>query len=171
MARIATRQAASGLLSGLVGSAFGSYFGGGGSTVGTSGFSENLSPVSYGGGRAVGGGVAPNTFYEVNEKGPELFNQGGRSFLMTGAAGGSVTPLNAGGGPGIAAMSGGGGTTVNLSLPIMVMTDEESGRPEGAELDTEAFQRNMQERMRTVAKEEIAKSWRQGGVSSRNLKG
>ena len=171
MARIATRQAASGLLSGLVGSAFGSYFGGGGSTVGTSGFSENLAPVSYGGGRAAGGGVAPNTLYEVNEKGPELFNQGGRSFLMTGAAGGSVTPLNAGGGPGIAAMSGGGGTTVNLSLPIMVMTDEESGRPEGAELDTEAFQRNMQERMRTVAKEEIAKSWRQGGVSSRNVKG
>ena len=171
MARIAARQAASGLLSGLVGSAFGSYFGGGSSIVGTSGFSENLAPVSYGGGRAAGGGVAPNTLYEVNEKGPELFNQGGRSFLMTGAAGGSVTPLNAGGGSGIAAMSGVGGTTVNLSLPIMVMTDEESGRPEGAELDTEAFQRNMQERMRTVAKEEIAKSWRQGGVSSRNVKG
>lgn len=68
-------------------------------------------------------------------------------------------------------MRGGGGTSVSLSMPIMVMTDEESGRPEGAELDTEAFQRGMQERMRTVAKEEIAKSWRQGGVSSRNVKG
>ena len=65
----------------------------------------------------------------------------------------------------------GGGTSVSLSMPIMVMTDEESGRPDGAELDTEAFQRNMQERMRAVAKEEIAKSWRQGGVSSRNVKG
>lgn len=171
MARIATRQAATGLLSSIAGSAFGAYFGGGSTTVGSSGFSENLAPVSYGGGRASGGSVAPNTLYEVNEKGPELFSQDGKSFLMTGAAGGSVTPLSSAGGPGIAAMRGGGGTSVSLSMPIMVMTDEESGRPDGAELDTEAFQRNMQDRMRVVAKEEIAKSWRQGGVSSRNVKG
>ncbi len=171
MARIATRQAASGLLSSIAGSAFGAYFGGGGTTVGSSGFSENLAPVSYGGGRASGGSVAPNTLYEVNEKGPELFSQAGKTFLMTGAAGGSVTPLNSGGGPGIAAMRGGAGTSLSLNMPLIVMTDEESGRPEGAELDPEVFQRNMQERMRTVAKEEIAKSWRQGGVSSRNVKG
>ena len=169
MARIAARQAASSLLSSIVGSAFGSYFGGG-TNSGINGFSENLTAVGYGGGRASGGNVAPDTLYEVNEKGPELFSQGGKTFLMTGAAGGSVTPLNTGAGPGVAAM-GGGGTSVSLSMPIMVMTDEESGRPEGAELDTEAFQRNMQERMRTVAREEIAKSWRQGGVSSRNVKG
>ena len=92
------------------------------------------------------------------------------SLPRTEYSGGSVTPLNTGAGPGVAAM-GGGGTSVCLSMPIMVVTDEESGRPEGAELDTEAFQRNMQERMRTVAREEIAKSWRQGGVSSRNVKG
>ena len=171
MARIATRQAASGLLSSIAGSAFGAYFGGGSTTVGSSGFSENLAPVSYGGGRASGGSVAPNTLYEVNEKGPELFSQAGKTFLMTGAAGGSVTPLSSGGGPGIAAMRGGAGTSISLNMPLMVMTDEESGRPEGAELDPEVFQRNMQERMRTVAKEEIAKSWRQGGVSSRNVKG
>ena len=170
MARIAARQAASSLLSSIVGSAFGSYFGGG-TNSGINGFSENLTAVDYGGGRASGGNVAPDTLYEVNEKGPELFSQGGKTFLMTGAAGGSVTPLNTGAGPGVAAMGGGGGTSVSLSMPIMVMTDEESGRPEGAELDTEAFQRNMQERMRTVAREEIAKSWRQGGVSSRNVKG
>jgi len=170
MARIAARQAASGLLSSIVGSAFGAYFGGG-TNSGMNGFSENLTAVDYGGGRASGGNVAPNTLYEVNEKGPELFSQDGKTFLMTGAAGGSVTPLNTGAGPGVAAMGGGGGTSVSLSMPIMVMTDEESGRPEGAELDTEAFQRNMQERMRTVAREEIAKSWRQGGVSSRNVKG
>ena len=66
---------------------------------------------------------------------------------------------------------GGGGTSLSFNMPLMVMTDEESGRPDGAELDTEAFQRNMQDRMRVVAKEEIAKSWRQGGVSSRNVKG
>lgn len=168
MARIAARQAASGLLSSLVGSAFGAYFGGG-SGSGVTGFSD-YGQITTAPGRAAGGPVDPNSLYEVNEKGPELFSQGGRSYLMTGAAGGSVTPLNTGAGPGVAAM-GGGGTSVSLSMPIMVMTDEESGRPEGAELDTEAFQRNMQERMRTVAREEIAKSWRQGGVSSRNVKG
>lgn len=169
MARIAARQAASGLLSSLVGSAFGAYFGGG-SNSGVTGFSD-YGQITTAPGRAAGGPVDPNSLYEVNEKGPELFSQGGRSYLMTGAAGGSVTPLNTGAGPGVAAMGGGGGTSVSLSMPIMVMTDEESGRPEGAELDTEAFQRNMQERMRTVAREEIAKSWRQGGVSSRNVKG
>ncbi|MBM1198697.1 phage tail tape measure protein [Pseudomonas fragi] len=169
MARIATRQAASGLLSSIASTAFGAYFGGG-SNNGVSGFSE-YGEITTIPGRAAGGSVDPNSLYEVNEKGPELFSQGGRSYLMTGAAGGSVIPLNTGGGPGVAAMRGGGGTSVSLSMPIMVMTDEESGRPEGAELDTEAFQRGMQERMRTVAKEEIAKSWRQGGVSSRNVKG
>lgn len=169
MARIAARQAASGLLSSLVGSAFGAYFGGG-SGSGVTGFSD-YGQITTAPGRAAGGPVDPNSLYEVNEKGPELFSQGGRSYLMTGAAGGSVTPLNTGAGPDVAAMGGGGGTSVSLSMPIMVMTDEESGRPEGAELDTEAFQRNMQERMRTVAREEIAKSWRQGGVSSRNVKG
>ena len=168
MARIAARQAASGLLSSLVGSAFGAYFGGG-SGSGVTGFSD-YGQITTAPGRAAGGPVDPNSLYEVNEKGPELFSQGGRSYLMTGAAGGSVTPLNTGAGPGVAAM-GGSGTSVSLSMPIMVMSDEESGRPEGAELDTEAFQRNMQERMRTVAREEIAKSWRQGGVSSRNVKG
>lgn len=169
MARIAARQAASGLLSSLVGSAFGAYFGGG-SGSGVTGFSD-YGQITTAPGRAAGGPVDPNSLYEVNEKGPELFSQGGKTFLMTGAAGGSVTPLNTGAGPGVAALGGGGGTSVSLSMPIMVMTDEESGRPEGAELDTEAFQRNMQERMRTVAREEIAKSWRQGGVSSRNVKG
>ena len=72
---------------------------------------------------------------------------------------------------GVVAVGGGGGTSISLSMPIMLMTDEESGRPEGAELDTEAFQRNMQERMRSVAKEEIVKSWRQGGISNRSAKG
>ncbi|MCU1752145.1 phage tail tape measure protein [Pseudomonas sp. 6D_7.1_Bac1] len=185
MARIAARQASSALLSSLVGAGI-SYFTGsgtgatgaataGGAEAGAQSFGSQFdassASVNFGGGRASGGGVDPNTLYEVNEKGPELFSQGGRSYLMTGAAGGSVTPLTTGGGPGVAAMGGGGGTTVSLSMPIMVMTDQESGRPDGAELDTEAFQRNMQERMRTVAKEEIAKSWRQGGASYRQVKG
>ncbi|VVO79705.1 hypothetical protein PS870_01727 [Pseudomonas fluorescens] len=188
MARIATRQASSALLSSLVG-ATASYFGGGGGGGGGNGLaagsagaaSSNLGAsaggyngVDFSGYRAAGGPVDPNSMYQVNELGPELYSEGGKSYLMTGANGGSVTPLTTGGGPGMAAMTGrggGGGTSVSLTMPIMVMTDEESGKLDGDELDTELFQRNMQERMRTVAKEEIAKSWRQGGVSSRNVKG
>ena len=110
----------------------------------------------------------------MNELGPELYNEGGKSYLMTGANGGSVTPLTTGGGPGMSALTGrggGGGTSVSLTMPIMVMTDEESGKSDGDKLDTELFQRNMQERMRSVAKEEIAKSWRQNGVSRQNARG
>ncbi|MDR0189447.1 phage tail tape measure protein [Pseudomonas yamanorum] len=173
MARIATRQASSALLSSLVG-ATASYFTGTASTPTSAGSTQaGYTGVDFSGYRAAGGPVDPNSLYQVNELGPELYNEGGKSYLMTGANGGSVTPLTAGGGPGMAAMTGrgSGGTSVSLTMPIMVMTDEESGKSDGDELDTELFQRNMQERMRTVAKEEIAKSWRQGGVSSRNVKG
>jgi SLT domain-containing protein len=35
--------------------------------------------LSFGGGRAGGGSVAAGTFYEVNERGPELLTTGGRT--------------------------------------------------------------------------------------------
>lgn len=187
MARIATRQASSALLGSLVGAAAsylgGSAAGGGnGLAAGSAGAtSSNLGASSAGysgtylsGFRATGGPVEPNSLYQVNELGPELYNEGGKSYLMTGANGGSVTPLATGGGPGMSALTGrggGGGTSVSLTMPIMVMTDEESGKSDGDKLDTELFQRNMQERMRSVAKEEIAKSWRQNGVSRQNARG
>ena len=188
MARIATRQASSALLGSLVGAAA-SYFGGSaaagagnGMATGSAGaVSSNLGASQAGysstylsGFRATGGPVDPNSLYQVNELGPELYNEGGKSYLMTGANGGSVTPLTTGGGPGMSALTGrgvGGGTSVSLTMPIMVMTDEESGKSDGDKLDTELFQRNMQERMRSVAKEEIAKSWRQNGVSRQNARG
>nr|BFD43172.1 phage tail tape measure protein [Pseudomonas sp. FFPRI_1] len=170
MARIAARQAASSALSSLFGmaaSAASSYFGGPASAGSTQ---AGYTGVDFSGYRAAGGPVAPNSLYEVNELGPELYNEGGRSFLMTGANGGSVTPLTSGGGPGVAAMQGGGGVSISLSMPI-ILSEQEAGRPDGAEFDAELFQRNMESRTRQIAAEEIAKSWRQGGVSSRNLKG
>lgn len=193
MARIATRQAASGLLSSIAGSALGSYFGGGagnGLAAGSAGAtSSNLGASQAGYSSAyfqakggawdsgvqmfADGGVftnsivsKPTAFGMANGK-TGIMGEAGEEAIMplTRTANGKLGVMAVGGG------GGGGGTSVSLSMPIMVMTDEESGRPEGAELDTEAFQRNMQERMRTVAREEIAKSWRQGGVSSRNVKG
>lgn len=130
MARIASRQASSGILNAIIGAGT-NYFAGGGATAGAtaggaeagaqgfgSQFDASSASVSFGGGRATGGGVDPNTLYEVNEKGPELYSEGGKSFLMTGANGGSVTPLTSGGGPGVAASGGAGGSPqvyINIS--------------------------------------------------------
>lgn len=48
--------------------------------------------------RAIGGPVMPNSLYRVSENGPEMANIGGKSYLMTGSAGGSVTPTGQSGG-------------------------------------------------------------------------
>ena len=188
MARIATRQAASGILSSLVGlgvTAAGSYFGGGATSAGSTaaGYSPEAlagwSGVTQAKGGAWSGGVQMfadgGAFTNSVVSKPTAFGMAnGKTGVMGEAGDEAIMPLTrtANGKLGVMSVGGaGGGTSVSLSMPIMVMTDEESGRPDGAELDTEAFQRNMQERMRAVAKEEIAKSWRQGGVSSRNVKG
>ena len=186
MARIAARQASSALLSSLVGAAAG-YFGGGsspqsaGSTPG--GYSPEVidgwSGVQQAKGGAWDSGVQMfadgGAFTNTIVSKPTAFGMAnGKTGVMGEAGEEAIMPLTrtANGKLGVMAVGGGGGgTSLSFNMPIMVMTDEESGRPEGAELDTEAFQRNMQERMRAVAKEEIAKSWRQGGVSSRNVKG
>jgi lambda family phage tail tape measure protein len=127
LARIATRQATSGVLSTLFGigaTAAGSYSGGASTGSGaSSGFDYSLgsasSGLSYGGGRATGGDVAPNSLYQVNEVGPELFNQGGKSYLMTGANGGSVTPL----GSGAASVSAGAGGSSPIAVSIQISGD------------------------------------------------
>ncbi|WP_149086916.1 phage tail tape measure protein [Pseudomonas prosekii] len=131
MARIATRQASSALLSTLVGAAT-NYFTGSGSTNGFASGSAGAASsaagasqagyanVDFSGYRAAGGPVAPNSLYEVNELGPELYSEGGRSFLMTGANGGSVTPLTSGGGPAFTATSNGGGSGGGTVISIQV---------------------------------------------------
>ena len=187
MARIASRQAASGILSSLVGvgvSAAGAYFGGGTASAGSTqgGYSPEImdgwSGIQQAKGGAWDAGVQMfadgGAFTNSIVSKPTAFGMtNGKTGVMGEAGEEAIMPLTrtASGKLGVMAVGGGGGTSLSLSMPLMVMTDEESGRPEGAELDTEAFQRNMQDRMRVVAKEEIAKSWRQGGVSSRNVKG
>lgn len=174
MARIATRQASSALLSSLVGAAT-SYFTGGGATASAtaggaeagaqsfgSQFDASSASVSFGGGRAVGGGVEPNTFYEVNENGPELFNQGGRSYLMTGASGGSVTPLTSGGGPALAAMSGtGGGNVYNFPVAVSVQTQGSGGA--ASTEDTTQLGKGIQQAAKTEAETAIARALQPGG--------
>lgn len=171
MARIATRQAASGLLSSLAGSALGAYFGGGGATAGAGSFGSSIGSALVEG-RASGGPVDPNTLYEVNEKGPELFSQGGRSYLMTGAQGGSVTPLMTGGGS-IAAASGvsggGGGNTYNFPVSVSVQTAGDGGN--ATQEDTTQLGKGIQQAAKTEAENAIAKGLQPGGSIWRLING
>lgn len=79
---------------------FKSLISGGGSATGGAGFNiGSLLSSIFGGGRANGGPVSPNSLYRVNENGPELFQAAnGEQYLMTGPKdSGHVIP-NAGGG-------------------------------------------------------------------------
>ena len=116
MARIAARQAATGLLSAGI-SAIGSIFSSG-ATAGSaqSDYTGSAFSSYVAGARATGGDVAASSLYQVNELGPELYNEGGKSYLMTGANGGSVTPLTSGS---TAAMGAGStGSAVQVSIAI-----------------------------------------------------
>lgn len=175
MAKIAARQATSQGLSALFGiaaSAAGSYFGGGGGNglaAGSAGaVSSDLGASQAGytgfdlsGYRAAGGPVAPNSLYEVNELGPELYNEGGRSFLMTGANGGSVTPLTSGG-PALAAMSGGGGNTYNFPVAVSVQTSGSDGAGVSQET-TNQLGKSIQQAAKTEAETAIARALQPGG--------
>ena len=99
---------------------------GGGAAAGattSSGFTYGLGSASagltYGGGRAVGGQVSGGSFYQVNEKGPELLSQGGKSYLMMGSDGGSITPLTSG----ASAASAAGGTARAVEVTVIVNSD------------------------------------------------
>jgi len=154
MARIATRQASSALLGSLVGAAA-SYFGGGaaagagnGLAAGSAGaVSSNLGASQAGysstyidGFRAAGGPVDPDSLYRVNELGPELYSEGGKSYLMTGANGGSVTPLASGGGAGLSGMSGAGAAQISVSVTL---NSDGSNKTETNTLGIEQFGKDI----------------------------
>lgn len=64
------------------------------SAIGTAGASlvSSITSVSYGGGRENGGTANPGSFYRVGEGGkPELFESGGKQYLIPGDSTGSVT--------------------------------------------------------------------------------
>ncbi|MGE8434911.1 MAG: phage tail tape measure protein [Pseudomonas palmensis] len=132
MARIATRQAASGLLSTIAGSALGSWFGGAGGAATSAGstqagYSPQFMDNFVSGQRAAGGPVAANSLYQVNELGPELLNQGGKTYLMMGAEGGSITPLGVGPVSAAAAAGGSGaGVGANMNITINIARDGEA---------------------------------------------
>lgn len=177
MARIAARQAVTGIFSSLatsaIGAAVGGYFGGGtaaaSSSAGasSSGYSGAAFDSWVAGQRAGGGDVAPNSLYEVNELGPELLTQGGRTYLMTGAEGGYITPLGRAAGPSSSASASPG--MVQINAPVSVVVPDRSS--EGMQLDQDALAANLQSQMKVAAEKAVAESWRPGGTSWRNVNG
>lgn len=104
---------------------FSSIFDSSGSSGSASGFNIGGFFASiFGGGRAAGGPVLPNTLYRVNERGPEMFEAAnGNQFLMTGSTGGRVHPNGSG-----------GGLTQNISFPVQGRVDRRTVDQAAAEL-------------------------------------
>lgn len=81
-------------------------------------------------GRAGGGPVAGGSMYRVGEGGrPELFDQGGKTYLIPGDAG-SVRPITAG--LPASSMGAGGGINNNFSTTLNVTTDGTSNTQQGS---------------------------------------
>jgi len=189
MARIATRQASSALLSSLVGAAT-SYFTGGGtgnglaagsagatsSNLGASsaGYSSSYFPQALGGAWSSGvqmfanGGAFTNSIVST----PTAFGMaGGRSGVMGEAGPEAIMPLTrtSSGKLGVLAAGGGSGTAISISAPVTVVTQDRGS--EGMQIDQQALSKNLQTQMRAVAERVVADSWQPGGASFRRANG
>ena len=135
MARLQYRQNIANPLASLAANVLGGLFGGNynGNTGGINGGSTIL-PGDLRGGRAGGGTVTRGGLYEVNENGPELLNQGGKTYLMMGAGDGRVIPNSALGGGGGAP----GPVTVNVynqGQPAKASVQQSRSADGGLQLD------------------------------------
>ena len=182
MARIATQQAASGLLGSLVSfgaSAAASFFGGGPTSAGSTqaGYSPEIinswaAAQADGGAWSKGvqlfanGGAFTNSIVST----PTAFGMAGGKVGVMGEAGDeAIMPLTrtAGGQLGVMAVGGGsGGTAINVSAPVNMVVEDRSS--EGMELDQALLQENMQKQVQAAAERAVADSWRPGGISHRN---
>jgi lambda family phage tail tape measure protein len=189
MARIATRQASSALLSSLVGAATSYFTGGGGgnglaagsagatsSNLGASsaGYSSTYFPQALGGAWSSGvqmfanGGAFTNNIVST----PTAFGMaGGRAGVMGEAGPEAIMPLTrtSSGKLGVLAAGGGSGTAISISAPVTVVTEDRSS--EGMQIDQQALSKNLQSQMQAVAEKAVADSWRAGGTSFRNVNG
>ncbi|RYE73271.1 MAG: hypothetical protein EOO81_01005, partial [Oxalobacteraceae bacterium] len=79
---------------------------------------------AFGGKRATGGNVSPNTMYQVNENGPELLNYNGKQYLMNGDKNGQITANGKLGGGG-----SDGGIEINVHNNVGAATAEVQQTP------------------------------------------
>lgn len=118
-------QAAASQIFQMIGSWASSYSGTGSSWVNAVGSAIG----GMAGGRAGGGPVAAGSMYRVGEGGrPELFDQGGKTYLIPGDAG-SVRPITAG--MPASAIGGGGGITNNFNTTLNISSDGTSTTQQG----------------------------------------
>lgn len=120
LARLEYRKRVAKPLSDLVGSFLDAVLGAS-LSIDTSGYSatggagySNQAGIS--GGRAAGGPVSAGRLYQVNERGPELLQQGGKTYLMMGASDGRVIPNQALAGAAGGGAAGGGVASVQVSI-------------------------------------------------------
>lgn len=189
MARIATRQASSALLSSLVGAATSYFTGGGGgnglaagsagatsSNLGASsaGYSGSYFPQALGGAWSSGvqmfanGGAFTNSIVST----PTAFGMAGdRAGVMGEAGPEAIMPLTrtSSGKLGVLVAGSGSGTTISISTPVTVVTEDRGS--EGMQIDQQALSKNLQSQMQAVAEKAVADSWRAGGTSFRNANG
>lgn len=144
----------------LVGSWANGYSGGGSSWINAIGRAIGGSS----GGRAGGGPVAAGSMYRVGEGGrPELFDQGGKTYLIPGDAG-SVRPITAG----IPASSvGAGGASGNIfNTTVNITSDGASTTQQGSGAQGQQLQQSLTQWMNRWAVDNLRPGgllYRQGG--------
>ncbi len=148
-------QAASSEIFKMLGSWASGYTGTGSSWINAIGGAIN----SYGGGRAGGGPVAADNVYRVGEGGrPELFQQGGKSYLIPGDAG-SIVPATAG--LPASSVAGGTGGQINVITNVSV-TDG------GAQTSSSGTNDQLGQKLGTLVsnlvKSELIQQKRPGGI-------
>lgn len=157
MARIAARQALVGLGTSLFGAMFSGFSAstvGGSMTGDVGGMSGSWGAVA--GARASGGPTAPNSLYRVNELGPELYSEGGKTYLMSGGDGGFVTPLR-NSVPGAAPQAGGNVSNVIVNITNNGAATQATGSDE--------FTNDLADKIRALVQSEMQKAYtKQGGL-------
>lgn len=175
MARIATRQAASGLLSSIAGSALGAYFGGGAGAGATSFGSDIGGAITANAKGGVYDSPSLSSFSnQVHDK-PQMFAFAKGAGIFAEAGPEAIMPLTrtAGGELGVRALGGGGGggggNTYNFPVSVSVQTAGDGGN--ATQEDTSQAGRNIQQATKAEAEAAIARGVQPGGAIWRAING
>lgn len=176
MARIATQQAASGLLSSIAGSALGAYFGGGAATgAGSFGSSIGTAITANAKGGVYDSPSLSSFSNQVHDK-PQMFAFAKGAGIFAEAGPEAIMPLTrtAGGELGVRALGGGGGgagggNTYNFPVSVSVQTAGDGGS--GTQEDTTQAGRNIQQVTKAEAEAAIARGVQPGGNIWRAING
>ncbi|AZE53684.1 Phage tail length tape-measure protein 1 [Pseudomonas synxantha] len=178
MARIATRQAASGLLSSLAGTAIGAWFGGGaaaGAGAGSFGSSIGSAITANAKGGVYDSPSLSSFSNQVHDK-PQMFAFAKGAGIFAEAGPEAIMPLTrtAGGELGVRALGGGGGgagggNTYNFPVSVSVQTAGDGGN--ATQEDTTQLGKGIQQAAKTEAETAISKGLQPGGSIWRLING